>query len=106
MKAVFTAIGVVVEVNIVPPTACVATHLFQTAMKVREDFDDILTVFDTIDQYLRIIVPLASCNMHEGLRGASVKLLAQILNVLGVIGKTQKEGRMSTSSDIDEGAPA
>ncbi|KAL1728525.1 hypothetical protein EV714DRAFT_214958, partial [Schizophyllum commune] len=78
MKAVFTAIGVVVE----------------TAMKVKEDFDDILTVFDTIDQYLRIIAPLASRNMHEALRGASVKLLAQILNVFGVIGKTQKEGRM------------
>ncbi|KAL1724120.1 ankyrin repeat-containing domain protein [Schizophyllum commune] len=78
MKAVFTAIGVVVE----------------TAMKVKEDFDDILTVFDTIDQYLRIIAPLASSNMHEALRGASVKLLAQILNVFGVIGKTQKEGRM------------
>ncbi|KAL1673138.1 hypothetical protein EV122DRAFT_223290, partial [Schizophyllum commune] len=78
MKAVFTAIGVVVE----------------TAMKVKEDFDDILTVFDMIDQYLRIIAPLASCNMHEALRGASVKLLAQILNVFGVIGKTQKEGRM------------
>ncbi|KAL1694050.1 hypothetical protein GGG16DRAFT_48212, partial [Schizophyllum commune] len=76
-KAVFAAISV----------------LIKAGMQVREDYNAVVDVFDTIAHHLRIMQPISSPNMEEYLRLDSVKLLAQILAVLRTITKLQKTGR-------------
>ncbi|KAI5822652.1 hypothetical protein K523DRAFT_256604, partial [Schizophyllum commune Tattone D] len=78
LKAVFGAISVLIEAG----------------MKLRDDFDNILDAFDTMEHYLRVISPLASHEMHESLRVDSVKLLAQVIKFLGVVTRVQQDGRM------------
>ncbi|TRM59685.1 hypothetical protein BD626DRAFT_408708, partial [Schizophyllum amplum] len=78
VKAVFAAIGVII----------------QASRKVSEDFDAVVDAFDTMEHHLHIIKPIAAVGMHEALKEASVKLLGQILVVLGVIANLQKSGRL------------
>ena len=66
---------------------------FQAALAVRDDFDAIYAAFDTMEQQLRIIQPTVGEDINSSLREPSVKLLAQILRVLGVITKLQQDGR-------------
>ena len=66
---------------------------FQAALAVRDDFDAIYAAFDTMEQQLRIIQPAVGEDINSSLREPSVKLLAQILRVLGVITKLQQDGR-------------
>ncbi|KAL1727965.1 hypothetical protein EV714DRAFT_216137, partial [Schizophyllum commune] len=80
-KAIFAAIGDLV---------------IQAALAVRDDFDAIYAAFDTIEQQLRIIQPAVGEDINSSLREPSVKLLAQILRVLGVITKLQQDGRFRT----------
>ncbi|KAL1747089.1 hypothetical protein HDZ31DRAFT_32574 [Schizophyllum fasciatum] len=77
-KAVFVAVG----------------ELVKAALAVQDDFDAVCTAFDTMEQHLRVIQPVVSGQVHAAVREASVKLLAQILTVLGVITKVQKNGRI------------
>ena len=70
-------------------------------MKLRDDFDNILDAFDTMEHYLRVISPLASHEMHESLRVDSVKLLAQVIKFLGVVTRVQQDGRMSMFSVLE-----
>ncbi|TRM60931.1 hypothetical protein BD626DRAFT_600801 [Schizophyllum amplum] len=78
VKAVFAAISVII----------------QASRKVSEDFDAVLDAFDTMEHHLRIIKPIAAVDMHDALKEASVKLLGQILVVLGVITNLQGKGRL------------
>ncbi|KAI5885324.1 uncharacterized protein SCHCODRAFT_02706840 [Schizophyllum commune H4-8] len=78
-KAIFTAIGVAL----------------QAAMKVQKDFDAIEDAFETMAHHLRIIKTSAAPIMHVVLREASLKLLVQILAILGVITEMQKSGRLT-----------
>ncbi|TRM56455.1 hypothetical protein BD626DRAFT_575688 [Schizophyllum amplum] len=77
-KAVFAAIFVVI----------------QAARQVSDDFDAILDVFDAMNHHLRIVNVIAMRDMPEALREASVKLLVQILVVLGVVTKLQRTNRI------------
>ncbi|KAL1731682.1 hypothetical protein EV714DRAFT_271481 [Schizophyllum commune] len=77
-KAIFTAIGVALT----------------AAMKVQKDFDAIEDAFETMEMHLRIIKSNASTAMSAVLREASMKVLVQILDVLGVITEMQKSGRL------------
>ncbi|TRM67266.1 hypothetical protein BD626DRAFT_546139 [Schizophyllum amplum] len=79
-KVLFTAIG----------------ELVKAAVKVSEELDSIVGAFDTIEHHLRILKPAAARDLlhDEALREASVKLLAQILVVFGVIQKVQNDGRL------------
>ncbi|KAL1727979.1 hypothetical protein EV714DRAFT_216136 [Schizophyllum commune] len=79
-KAVFTAVG----------------ELVKASLAVQDDYDAVCTAFETMEAHLRIIQPAVEGDLHPTLREASVKLLAQILTVLGVITKLQKDGRMRT----------
>ncbi|KAL1676549.1 hypothetical protein EV122DRAFT_253183 [Schizophyllum commune] len=79
-KAIFAAIG----------------ELVKAALAVRDDFDAIYAAFDTMEQQLRIIQPAVGEDINSSLRDPSVKLLAQILRVLGVITKLQQDGRFRT----------
>ncbi|KAL1703120.1 hypothetical protein EV121DRAFT_208616, partial [Schizophyllum commune] len=79
-KAIFAAIG----------------ELVKAALAVRDDFDAIYAAFDTMEQQLRIIQPAVGEDINSSLREPSVKLLAQILRVLGVITKLQQDGRFRT----------
>ncbi|KAI4518782.1 hypothetical protein K525DRAFT_144757, partial [Schizophyllum commune Loenen D] len=79
-KAIFAAIG----------------ELVKAALAVRDDFDAIYAAFDTMEQQLRIIQPADGEDINSSLREPSVKLLAQILRVLGVITKLQQDGRFRT----------
>ena len=67
--------------------------VIQAALAVRDDFDAIYAAFDTMEQQLRIIQPAVGEDINSSLRDPSVKLLAQILRVLGVITKLQQDGR-------------
>ncbi|TRM59670.1 ankyrin repeat-containing domain protein [Schizophyllum amplum] len=78
VKAVFAAIGVII----------------QASRKISEDFDAVVDAFDTMEHHLRIIKPIAAVDMHDALKEASVKLLGQILVVLGVITNLQKNNRL------------
>ncbi|TRM60938.1 hypothetical protein BD626DRAFT_632101 [Schizophyllum amplum] len=78
VKAVFAAIGVII----------------QASRKVSEDLDAVVDAFDTMEHHLRIIKPIAAVDMHDALKEASVKLLGQILVVLGVITNLQKNNRL------------
>ena len=64
-------------------------------MKVQKDFDAIEDAFETMEMHLRIIKSNASTAMNAVLRDASMKVLVQILDVLGVIAEMQKSGRLS-----------
>ncbi|TRM67255.1 hypothetical protein BD626DRAFT_397030, partial [Schizophyllum amplum] len=79
-KMLFTAIG----------------ELVKAAVKISEELDSIVGAFDTIEHHLRILKPAAARDVlhDEALREASVKLLAQILVVFGVIQKAQNDGRL------------
>ncbi|TRM67271.1 hypothetical protein BD626DRAFT_396259, partial [Schizophyllum amplum] len=79
-KVLFTAVGELVKV----------------AVEVREELDSIVNAFDTIEHHLRVLKPIAARDVlhDEALKETSVKLLAQILVVLGVIQKVRKEGRL------------
>ncbi|TRM58119.1 hypothetical protein BD626DRAFT_512851 [Schizophyllum amplum] len=77
-KAIFAAIFVVI----------------QASRQVSEDFDAALEAFDTIEHHLRTVKFIAARNMPEALREVSVKLLVQIVVVLGVITKLQKTHRL------------
>ncbi|KAI5826445.1 hypothetical protein K523DRAFT_375005 [Schizophyllum commune Tattone D] len=79
-KAIFAALG----------------ELVKAALAVRDDFDAIYAAFDTMEQQLRIIQPAVGEDINSSLRDPSVKLLAQILRVLGVITKLQQDGRFRT----------
>ncbi|TRM59680.1 hypothetical protein BD626DRAFT_572363 [Schizophyllum amplum] len=82
VKAVFAAIGVII----------------QASRKVSEDFEAIVDAFDTMEHHLRIVKPIAAVDMHDALKEASVKLLGQILVVLGVITNLQKTRRLLENS--------
>lgn len=60
-----------------------------------DDFDALVDAFDTMEHHLRIVGSIAAPDMHETLREASVKLLAQILIVLGTITNLQKISRLN-----------
>ncbi|KAL1702142.1 hypothetical protein EV121DRAFT_282128 [Schizophyllum commune] len=79
-KVVFAAVG----------------ELCKAAVEVGEELDAISDAFDTMVHHLRILKPVAARDLlkDEVLREASVKLLAQILVVLGVIQKVRKQGRL------------
>ncbi|KAI5885791.1 uncharacterized protein SCHCODRAFT_01193208 [Schizophyllum commune H4-8] len=77
-KAIFSAVGV----------------LLKASLRVREEFDAVDAALETIRNHLRILQPLTRDPIDDTLFEASVELLAQILIVLGVITKLQKQGRM------------
>ncbi|TRM57331.1 hypothetical protein BD626DRAFT_465218, partial [Schizophyllum amplum] len=79
-KVVFAAVG----------------ELCKAAVEARDDLDAISDAFDTMAHHLRIVKPVAARDVlkDDALREASVKLLAQILVVLGVIQKVRKQGRL------------
>ncbi|KAL1716229.1 hypothetical protein EV715DRAFT_205722, partial [Schizophyllum commune] len=79
-KIVFSAVG----------------ELCKAAVEVGEELDAISDAFDTMAHHLRILKPVAArCVLKDdALREASVKLLAQILVVLGVMQKVRKQGRL------------
>ncbi|KAI5885779.1 uncharacterized protein SCHCODRAFT_02693399 [Schizophyllum commune H4-8] len=79
-KAVFAAVG----------------ELVKASLAIQDDYDAVCTAFETMEAHLRIIQPAVEGDLHPTLREASVKLLAQILTVLGVITKLQREGRIRT----------
>ena len=74
-------------------------------MKVQKDFDAIEDAFETMEMHLRIIKSNASTAMNAVLREASMKVLVQILDVLGVIAEMQKSGRLS-EYQIESADPA
>ena len=63
-------------------------------MDVHAEFEAIGTAFDTIMGHLRDIEPITDNIIHPTLREASVKLLAQIIAVLGALTQVQQEGRL------------
>ena len=69
----------------------------QASLAVQDDYDAVCTAFETMEAHLRIIQPVVEGDLPPTLREASVKLLAQILTVLGVITKLQKDGRIRGS---------
>ncbi|KAL1665580.1 hypothetical protein GGF50DRAFT_52363, partial [Schizophyllum commune] len=79
-KIVFSAVG----------------ELCKAAVEVCEELDAISDAFDAMAHHLRVLKPVAARDVlkDEVLREASVKLLAQILVVLGVIQKVRKQGRL------------
>ncbi|KAL1727973.1 hypothetical protein EV714DRAFT_216125 [Schizophyllum commune] len=77
-KAIFSAVGV----------------LIKASLKVREEFDAVGAAFETIRNHLRILQPITRDSIDGTLFEASVELLAQILIVLGVLTKLQRQGRM------------
>ncbi|KAL1664663.1 hypothetical protein GGF50DRAFT_54402, partial [Schizophyllum commune] len=79
-KAIFSAVGVLV----------------QAFMDVYAEFEAIGTAFDTIMGHLRDKEPITDNIIHPTLREACVKLLAQIIAVLGAVTQVQREGRMLT----------
>ena len=62
-------------------------------MAVHEEYEAVSSVFDAMESHLRIMQPIAPTDIDHALREPSVKLLAQILRVLGVITKLQQDGR-------------
>ncbi|TRM57302.1 hypothetical protein BD626DRAFT_439673 [Schizophyllum amplum] len=78
-KAIFAAVG----------------ELCKGAVEAGDELDAISDAFDTMAHHLRILKPAAAHVLEDDtLREASVKLLAQILVVLGVIRKVWKQGRL------------
>ncbi|KAL1736106.1 hypothetical protein EV714DRAFT_198987, partial [Schizophyllum commune] len=77
-KAIFAAIGALVN----------------AAECVHAGFEAASTAFEIMMQHLRIIQDVAELKMGQALRDASIGLLAQILVVLAVITKVQKQGRI------------
>lgn len=71
-------------------------ELCKAAVEVRDELDSISDAFDTMAHHLRILRPVVERDVHQddALREASIKLLAQILVVLGVIQKVRKQGRL------------
>lgn len=67
----------------------------KASLKVREEFDAVGAAFETMRNHLRILQPITRDSIDGTLFEASVELLAQILIVLGVITKLQRQGRMS-----------
>ncbi|KAL1749283.1 hypothetical protein HDZ31DRAFT_79113 [Schizophyllum fasciatum] len=64
------------------------------AVKVKKDFDAVEDAFGAMEHHLRIVKPNAGLHMHAALREASLKLLVQILAVLGVVTRLQQQGRL------------
>uniref|UniRef100_D8QAM6 Fungal STAND N-terminal Goodbye domain-containing protein n=2 Tax=Schizophyllum commune (strain H4-8 / FGSC 9210) TaxID=578458 RepID=D8QAM6_SCHCM len=83
-KVIFSAVGMIIHVYI-------RTH---------EEHEQIVDAFDEIRNHLQIIEAVGA-NSRQCLHGANVKLLAQILNVLGVIVRLRRnnygEERKNTS---------
>ncbi|KAL1742741.1 hypothetical protein HDZ31DRAFT_65691 [Schizophyllum fasciatum] len=75
-KLIFSAVGALVK----------------AALAVQEEFEAVSEAFDGIHSHLQVVEYVADA--HPLLREASVKLLVQILVVLGVISKMRKEGRL------------
>ncbi|KAL1703956.1 hypothetical protein EV121DRAFT_206835, partial [Schizophyllum commune] len=72
-KVIFSAVGMIIHVYI-------RTH---------EEHEQIVDAFDEIRNHLQII-EVVGANSRQCLHGANVKLLAQVLNVLGVIVKLRR----------------
>lgn len=72
------------------------SELVKAAMAVHEDFEAICAAFETMGHHIRVIQPIPSADIHQALREPSAKLLAQILVVLGLTKKLQKEKRIVT----------
>ncbi|KAI5885327.1 uncharacterized protein SCHCODRAFT_02644444 [Schizophyllum commune H4-8] len=77
VKAIFAAIGVAVEAS----------------TRVKEDYDSIVDAFDTMEVHLRIITPMP-IDHHAALREPSVKLLEQMLVILGLVMRLRRDGRL------------
>ncbi|TRM56451.1 hypothetical protein BD626DRAFT_519566 [Schizophyllum amplum] len=78
-EAIFTALNVVI----------------QASRQVTDDFDAVADAFDTMEHHLRMVGSIATAgDMHEAVREASVKLLAQLLVVLGTVTNLQKHNRL------------
>ncbi|TRM55598.1 hypothetical protein BD626DRAFT_416155, partial [Schizophyllum amplum] len=72
------------------------SELVKAAMAVHEDFEAICAAFETMEHHIRVIQPIPTADIHQALREPSAKLLAQILVVLGLTKKLQKEKRIIT----------
>ncbi|KAI4518779.1 hypothetical protein K525DRAFT_250114 [Schizophyllum commune Loenen D] len=79
-SAIFSAIGILVEATI----------------SVKEDFQTACSAFETMDFHLQIIGSTANVEMDDTLRKVSVRILAQILAVFGVITKLRRDARIKT----------
>ena len=66
----------------------------KAAVAVHEEYEAVSSVFDTMESHLRIMQPIAPTDIDHALREPSVKLLAQILVVLGMVRQLQKEKRI------------
>ncbi|KAL1734519.1 hypothetical protein EV714DRAFT_234055 [Schizophyllum commune] len=69
-------------------------ELAKAAMAVHDDFAAICNAFETMERHLRIVQPTLSGNVDSILSDASLKLMAQILVVLGVVSKMRQSGRL------------
>ncbi|KAL1727964.1 hypothetical protein EV714DRAFT_216182, partial [Schizophyllum commune] len=78
--AIFSAIGILVGATI----------------SVKEDFQIACSAFETVDFHLRIIGSTTDVEMTDTLRTASVKVLAQVLAVFGVITKMRESTKIKT----------
>ncbi|KAL1727975.1 hypothetical protein EV714DRAFT_216172, partial [Schizophyllum commune] len=92
-KAIFAAVGELIKAR---ARHTQSTLICGAALAVRNDFDAIYAAFETMEQQLRIIQPVVGEDLGSTLREPSVKLLAQILEVLGVITRLQNDGRFRT----------
>ncbi|KAL1690703.1 hypothetical protein GGG16DRAFT_55162, partial [Schizophyllum commune] len=81
-KAIFSAVGV----------------FLKGFSDVHDDFEAVGAAFDTLENHLRVIHATADVKIDTTsvLRAASIKLLAQILKVLGIITKVRQDGRLKT----------
>ncbi|KAL1742746.1 hypothetical protein HDZ31DRAFT_15293, partial [Schizophyllum fasciatum] len=70
--------------------------LVRATIAVHEELAAACEAFETIGRHLRIIEPVADANIHDLLREASIEVLAQVINILGVITKLQRDGRIRT----------
>ncbi|KAI5824229.1 hypothetical protein K523DRAFT_285387, partial [Schizophyllum commune Tattone D] len=82
-SAIFSAIGILVEA-------------LQATISVKEDFQTACSAFETVDFHLRIIGSTTDVEMTDTLRTASVKVLAQVLAVFGVITKMRESTKIKT----------
>ncbi|TRM56803.1 hypothetical protein BD626DRAFT_617694, partial [Schizophyllum amplum] len=80
LKGIFGAIGVIMK----------------AATDVSADYDAIVDVFETMADIVRMVKPISGSRFQDTLREPTVKLFAQILMVLGVVSKLQREGRFKT----------
>lgn len=68
----------------------------QVYIRTHEEHEQIVDAFDEIRNHLQIIEAVGA-NSRQCLHGANVKLLAQILNVLGVIVRLRRNNYGGTS---------